>query len=268
MATNQKTVLIAKNLADVLYHTKTVNNLQILGGGTAVDEIKDKTVTLRHLSELTTIEKRERYIDFGSAVTLQQIINLGENKVPPFFYDALLSVGSRPLRNFATLGGNICAGPIKHTLYAPLLALNARLEFKKEKDTLYLPFVNFKEIPEKYVLTKIRVPLDDWEVSVFKRVGPERMITSDSASFVFLVDTQKNMIANIKIVFAGPVVFSFSSLENKLIGNKLPMNKKDIDSIVTEAKILWETNFKAEPTNKILKEQFLNLLEDSLSQLS
>ena len=40
MATKNNTVFMTKNLNDIFYHIKTVNDLQIIGGGTQINKIK------------------------------------------------------------------------------------------------------------------------------------------------------------------------------------------------------------------------------------
>lgn len=267
MQKSNKTVLIAKNISDVFYHVKSVSNIQVLGACTQVEKIEEKSVSIRSIPELKLIEKKERYIDFGPAVTLNEILKFGKNKVPKILYDAILSIANKSIRNIATLGGNICAKGIKHTLWAPLLALNARIELKNQNETKYIYFSNFKEVPKGFIISKIRIPIDEWEIESFKRIGPEGKITENSASFVFLVSTQKDVITNIKIVFAGINVFQSQELENKIIGTRLPLNNKIIDEILKDAKIQYEAIFSEENKNIMLEKQFLNLINYSLYEL-
>ena len=268
MEKNNHTVLIAKTFQDIGYHLNSVHALQVLGGGTWVDSYGEKAVSLRSIEELKTIEKHERYIDFGAAVTIAQMLEMGRTNMPTILYDALSSIGTRSVRNLATLGGNICAKGQKLTLYAPLLALDARLELRNQNDTKNIPFSKFSGVPDGYVLTQVRVPVDDWEVTIFRRVGPLNRISPLSASFAFLVDTQKNIIANIKIAFAGIIVFRSHELENKIIGSRLPLGNKFIDSLVQEAERMYSQQFAAENAEPVLKAQFLSLLQYSLGQLT
>lgn len=276
MQKNNQTVLIAKSLNDVFYHINTVNNLQILGGCTRVNTINEISLTVASIPELLTIDKKERHIDFGPAVTLSQILEIGRNKMPSVLYDAIETVATPAVRNIATLGGNICAScsadgdesAQKLTLYAPLLALDARLEFKNQNETMYVPFNKFTSIPHGFVLTKIRVPFDDWEVAIFRRVGPSNIITPLSAGFVFLADTQKDILANIRIAFAGTILFRSLELENRVIGTRLPLSKRTIDSLIQEAEEQYINTVENHDKFPILKAQFLNLLRYSLEQLT
>lgn len=268
MVKNNQTVLIANTLADVFYHVNSVRNLQIVGGCTAVDTINDTSLTVRNIKELLSIEKKERFFEFGPAVTLASILNLGKTKLPSIFYDTVSSVATPFIRNLATIGGNICAEGQKHTLYAPLLALDARLEIRSKDETKFISLNNFNGIPHGYVLTKIRIPVEDWSIAIFRRVGPSNLITPLSASFAFLADMQKDILLNIKIVFAGTIIFKSHELENKLIGTRLPLSSKNIDSLIQESETEFVNQTENQTYEPILKDQFLNLLRYSFEQLS
>jgi len=268
MQKNSQSVYIANNLSDVLYHLKSVNQLQILGGCTQISKMEDKAVTVAPIEELCGFDKRERYIEFGSAITLSKMLELGRSNVPVVLFDAIETIGTNSIRNQATLGGNICAKGIKHTLFAPLLALDAKLEFKSYSETKNIFFNNFKSIPEAHVLTKIRVPTNDWEVEIFRRVGPSNRISDHSASFVFLVSTQNNIIVNVKVVFAGFVVFHSHELENKIIGTRLPLSQRTISELIKTADELYNKIENIKDSPPILKTQFLNLLQFSFEQLT
>ncbi|MCQ2242500.1 FAD binding domain-containing protein [Treponema sp.] len=265
-----KTVLISKKLADVLFHFKNTNEVQLLAGctGTEIENLKEKSVSIRAIPELTTIDRHERYIEYGSAVTISKMISSGTGKLPEFLLEALLSIGTEQIRNIATIGGNICAKGIKHTLWAPLLALNARLEIKDSSDTKIIQFNKFEGVQEKELLTKIRIPLEEWDIQIFRRIGPTNKLTPLSASFTFLVETQRGMIANIKVVFAGNTVFYSPEFENRIIGTRLPLSEKMIDSLIEEAKVVYKNEKTFENESPIIKAQFLNLLRNSFEQLT
>ncbi len=262
-----KTVFISKSLSDVFYHLKSVSDIQLLAGCTQVKEIKEKSVSLRTIPELNTIDKKERFVDFGSAVTISRILSIGNQKLPIVFEEALKTIGTEAIKNIATIGGNICANDFYHTLWAPLLALNAKLEIRNPSETIYIPFNKFSKLEEKNILTKIRIPLDEWDIEIFKRVGPSNTINRLSASFVFLAKSQHGTIANIKIVFAGKVLFYSPEFENSIIGTKLPISKKNVDNFITKAKEIYKEQNKVYDDELILKAQFLNILRNSFEQL-
>lgn len=265
-----KTVLISKKLADVLYHFKNTNEVQILAGCTETDikNLREKSISIRSIPELNTIERHERYMEYGAAVSISKIISSNAGRLPIFLLEALNSIGTEQVRSLATIGGNICAKGIKHTLWSPLLALNARLEIKDQSDTKIIHFNKFESIPEKAILTKIKIPLEEWDIQIFRRIGPQNSLSPLSAGWTFLVETQRGMIANIKIVFAGSTVFYSPEYENKIIGTRLPLSEKQIDSLIEDVKIVYKNEKTFANVNPILKAQFLNLLRNSFEQLT
>lgn len=261
------TVFISKSVSDVFYHMKNVSEIQILAGCTQTRAVAEKSVSLREIPELNIVEKKERFIEFGSAVTISRMISIGGQKLPHVLAEALETIATEPVRNMGTLGGNICAQDTRHTLWAPLAVLNARLEMKSQNETIFIPFNRFTSVPEKHILTKVRIPLDEWEVEIFKRVGPSSIITPLSAGFAFLVDTQRGMIANIRIAYAGRMFFYSPEFENRIIGTRLPLSEKTTDLLIAEADALYDKQNTGDGCSPILKAQFLNLLRNSFEQL-
>ena len=280
MASNKNTVYIANNLSDVLFHLKTVPNLAILGGCTSVRQWPASSLVIRNINEFRQINLHEHYVEFGTAVTLEQILSLGRKRIPQVLYDAIDTVANPFVRNLATIGGNICADGIYHTLYSPLLALDAQLEIFSLTDAQYIPFSKFVLVPEKCILTRVRVPISDWEVAVFKRLGPEHELTEDSATFTFLATTQKGILSDLRIAFCSNIVIRSRELENTLIGSRLPLTEKAIEQFIGQADALYDEAMSdlmdrtlqndgmIRVVSPMQKDQFLNLLRTSLNQLT
>ena len=178
------------------------------------------------------------------------------------------SIANPFVRNIATIGGNILDSENKNTLYAVLLALDSTLEFKSPNEIKYIKLQNFTEIPEKFVLTNIRVPLNDWDLEIFRRVGPAHKITDTSASFAFLTDSEKSIITNLKIAYSGKITLRCLSLENKMLGIKLPLKANDIEAYVEEAELEFRKAAGKTEYNPVLCQQFLNLMRYSFEQLT
>ncbi len=261
-------VFFANTLADVFYQMKTIKGLKIVCGCTSIDTLPEKSLSIRKIQELKFITKKERHIDFGPALPLSQILALDKSKLPEILYLAVESIANSAVRNIATIGGNICSTGIKHTLYAPFMALDAHLEFRNQNETQLERFNNFTTVPKGFLLSKITVPLEDWEISVFERLGPAHIITENSASFAFLVSTKKSVITNMRLAFAGKITFRSQALENHVIGMKLPLTDKIIELFVKEAADIFDDAAVNIEYNSILRQQFINLTKYSLEQLS
>jgi len=268
MQKTEHTVFFAKTIPELFYQLKAVSGLQVIGGCTRIETVPDKAISIRGIPDLAVITKHERYLDCGPGVVLSDILALGRTRVPDVFLDAVQSVANPIVRNIGTIGGNICAPGIKLSLYASLLALDTHLELRSLTDTMYVPLLNFTGVPPGFILSNIRIPLNDWDISVFRRLGPEHKITDTSASFAFLADNDKSMITNVKIAFAGPVAFRSLELENRLIGARLPLIPRDISALVEAAGKQFDRSAEEITCNPILRRQFLNLTRYSFEQLT
>ena len=263
-----KSVLIARNISELLYQLKINKGLKVVGGCTRIEELPDKAISTFGIKELSQIARHERFLDVGPGATLSTLLAVGQNHLPQILYEALNCIANPMIRNIATVGGNICSPGQKLTLYAPLLALEARLEFKSQNETKLENLQNFKKVPEGFILSNIRIPIVNFDLSIFRRIGPEHSITEQSASFAFLVSTEKNAIIDVSLAFAGPFVFKSKTLENALIGHKLPLTRKDIDLIQKQVAEEFQHAATDQMISDVVKQQFFNLTRYSFGQLT
>ena len=284
-------VYFAKNIHDAAYHLRTVPDLSITAGCTGIMYNKNpcfltfpySLLSVRKVEEAMQINRSERNIEFGAAVTLSRILQIGAKRQPQVLYEAVLTIANPKVRNIATIGGNICTNPMKMTCFAPLLALEAKLEFRtgvekahtsaeKRRSLSEIEIINitqFKSVPKRYFLNKIIVPLEDWDISIFRRVGAVNQITELSASFVFLAKTQKNMLNDLRIAYCGIFSFRKRELENILIGSKLPLSEKTAQNFLEKAENIFDAHISENMISyyPVLKAQFLNLLSNAINSL-
>ncbi len=276
---NDNHVVYAKNMTDVFYYLKTIKNLQLLGCGTVKQhlhrhellELPETALFLRNVDELCQIEKKERYIDFGAAATLSQMLDVGKKKLPSVLYNALMATANPLVRNIATLGGNVCVQERKMTLFSPLLALDARLEYKASlQESYFVPLSKFTTLEPLHVVTKIRVPIEDWDVAIFKKLGPSGEINELSASFTFLARSEKGILTDVRIAFCSIMSLRSDELENRLIGTRLPLSQKLKHEVLEAAAIDFfnQSGFAEPPLHPILHSQYVELLEYSLDMMS
>lgn len=263
-----KSVLIAKNISELLYQLKTNQMLQVVGGCTSLEEMPEKSISTWGIKDLSQIIRHERFLEVGPGTTLAQLLNVGQNHLPQILYEALNCIANPMIRNIATVGGNICCPGHKRTLFAPLLALDAKLVYKSQSETKFEPIQNFKKVPDGFVLTNIHIPLVDSDLSIFRRIGPEQTINELSASFAFLVSTEKNAITDVSLAFAGPFTFKSKSLENALLGHKLPLTHNDVEEIQEQVEQEFQKASTDLMISDVVRQQFINLCRYSFEQLT
>ncbi|MGM0652648.1 MAG: FAD binding domain-containing protein [Bacillota bacterium] len=114
-----------------------------------------KLVDVKALPELNVLEENDQGITIGAAITLNQIAGHGSvlNNVP-ILAEGCHSVGSYPIRNRATLAGNICnASPAADTA-APLYTLEAMINITGPDGTRALPVEEYFTGPGQTALKK------------------------------------------------------------------------------------------------------------------
>lgn len=263
-----KTILYAKSAFELMKIMANNPGTQIVGGCTQIETLPEKYISTHKIKDLAQIIRHERFLDVGPGATLSELLAVGQTHLPPVIFDALNNIATPFVRNIATVGGNICAKNHKHTLFAPLMALDAKLEFKNQNETRTENIRNFKEVPEGFILSNIRIPLLDAELSIFRRIGSERTINERSASFAFIADTEKYSLLKVHLAFAGAFTFHSQELETSLIGKRLPLSQKDIIQIENQV----EQEFAKAATDKMVsdvtQQQFLNLVRYSFEQLT
>lgn len=263
-----KQMLYAKNVNELLSLLKNNQGAVIVGGCTGIEEFPQKAISIKQIKDFNHIVRHERFLTVGPGVTLSQILALGQNHLPQVLYEALQSIANPIIRNMATIGGNIFASGQKHTLYAPLMALDARLDLKNQFEATSESILSFKAIPAGSVLTAIRIPLVDSDLSIFRRIGPEQGISEDSASFAFLAKIEKNSLLNVRLTFAGPFTFHSKEFENSLVGKRLPLTQKDIIQICANAADEFNKTATDKMISDVVRQQFFNLTRYSFEQLT
>ena len=219
----------------------------LYAGGTDIIWRQGKTILnlpsvilcLDKLQELHRITRTEQYLEIGSMVKLNQIILLGK-KVPDVLRICLENIGGVQLRNVATIGGNICSTSRLLDVSAPLTALDAQYEFRNAHNSRWLSASRFHSSEEHAalqsheLLTRIRLPLYQWDYSIYKKFIPEDFFNSEA--LVFLAKAQKSVLSDIRVVYKVNFILRNKGGEDILNGKFLPISRRTADDFIEN----WE----------------------------
>ena len=184
---------------------------------------------LDKLAELHRITRTEHYLEIGSMVKLNKLIWLGKI-VPEILCTCLENIAGIQLRNIATIGGNICCSTRLLDSPAPFTALDAQYELRSAYSSRWVSASRFHDSQEHNVLeneellTRVRLPLHQWDYSVYKKFHCEDKFKSKA--LVFLAKTQKNILSDIRVVYKGDTIIRNKNGESILTGKTLPLNRK------------------------------------------
>ena len=279
---NNYTVNTAKSMAELYTLLQNHTDITPLAGTTGLLKdcrtdrfiLPESILLLKNIPELETIAKRERFIDFGAAATLNTILELGEKNVPAILYQAISLAANPGVRSLATIGGNIAQAPMQNSCLIPLLALDSKIEIRTRKETFWMPLIQYCDESSNvlrhtpHIILRVRVPFEEWTISYYKRLGPIGHITADTASFVFLARAQKNLLSDIKLLFGSKQLIKSKEFENLLTGKGLPIDRRSVGALMKETEDIFNDTFSAAEISEFQKICFLNLIEESIYLLT
>ncbi len=209
-------------------------------GGSPAGVPPTEILYLGQVAELGRIYRTVRVLEIGSALTLNRILSAGRNVIPEALAAALGSVATPSVRNLATLGGNICSACPWNDSLPPLYAIDAQVEVQAASASRWLGIDRFISGPGRTVLrpgellTRIRIPLEDWPLQVYRRVSRHGTASRALVSLCGLARTGRGTVEAVRIALGGvgETVFRSRELEAELEGHRLPLPPARVDALV------------------------------------
>jgi len=242
-----------KNLNDALNHLDNFEgNLKILAGGTDIipairaaklvlsDNIN--ILDIKSIENLNHITFDKKMLRIGAITTLSEIVESDiVRKNFSLLSDAINQIGSLQIRNWATIGGNLCNASPAADAAVPLLALDASLRLQSKEEDRVVPVSKFFIGPGKTalkpneLLTEILIPIQKG-ISVFIKLGRRNTFTLSVISVAVFVQINENIVNYISIALGAvaPIPLRAKNKERILIGKEL--KKENIEEAVRTIK--------------------------------
>jgi CO/xanthine dehydrogenase FAD-binding subunit len=246
-------------------------------GGTNINVKQDKKnangnpifLCIDKLTELHRITRTEHYLEIGSMVKLNKLISLGKI-VPEVLRTCLEFIAGVQLRNIATIGGNICSTANLFDIPAPLVALDAQYEFRNSSNSArWVSAGRFHSATDQTsknnqeLLTRIRLPLHQWDYAVYKKFNRDDYLNSEA--IVFLANTKKNILSEIRVVYKAGTILRNKTSEDIINGKHLPLSLKTADDYIEN----WKEFLKQKPDiSEFTKSTLLNSIQENIYNLS
>jgi CO/xanthine dehydrogenase FAD-binding subunit len=231
-------------------------------------KLPEAIISLARIDELKKISRTERYLEIGSMVCLNDIINLGK-VLPAVLRETLLHIANPQVRNLATLGGNICSSQYRFDTNCPLAALDAEYGLQSAISARSVSAARFTApqglmLNDHEILTKLKIPLEGWDFTAIKKFNPQNTGSPQSGLIAFLGRMQKNILSEARLTFSGQLLLRDKNLESSLSGKQLPLENRDI-SVFVEA---WDGLLEGlKFPDNILRTRILNFIISTLSSL-
>jgi CO/xanthine dehydrogenase FAD-binding subunit len=192
----------------------------------------NRMICLERIEELKGVEDRGEEIFIGPCTTLTQLLEspLIMNHFPVLI-NGLKVLGSPPIRNMGTIGGNIVtASPAGDTL-PPLYVLRAELELKRRASSRRVPIREFfKGLGETTlkpgeVLTALWLrKCPDFNLHHYEKVGQRKALAIAIVSLAALIKiSEGGMVEEIRLAWGSvaPTIVTSTEIEAMLTGNRL-----------------------------------------------
>lgn len=268
--------LTAKNINEAL-ELKLKHNAIIFAGGTdlmvehlrgsnLIAKFERPVLFINEVDELKGIKEDENNIIIGALTTFDEIIK--SSITPQVLKDSALGIAGPPIRNIATIGGNICnASPSADSLPS-LYAMDAVLRLKgknsqrevKIKD--FITGVSKTIIKDDEILTHIVIPKQNYEYSFYRKIGTRKANALSKLAMCALV-CRENDKYRFKISFCtlGVTVTRDESIEEKFITSNIDDWKNKIKDIQEAYSVIMKPRDSARSTALYRKKCALNLIK-------
>jgi CO/xanthine dehydrogenase FAD-binding subunit len=187
--------------------------------------------------------------------------------VPEALSRCLKNIGGTQLRNIATIGGNICCPSRRLDASAAMVALDAQYELRSGQNIRWISAARFSSLPgptmlkEQELLTRIRVPLDRWDYSIYKKFSSD----GGNKVAVFMIKTLKNVLTDIRVVYKTDSILRDKNSESILTGKAIPFSRHAASAFVES----WEHFLSGIPDiDDLSKRELLTFVDLNVYNLS
>lgn len=215
-------------------------------GGTTLMTMEDRpwsdkpqpVLALHRVQELRSITGSDRYIELGACVSLQSILELPKRRSLGPLKRAILDIGTTPIRNMATIGGNLAARSRFMTCYPVLACMDAALETRDASGARWSNIQHIMDadgrpsFPASTLLTRIRIPTSYWDNYCVRPMGDDGYPDSGSFTFAGVARLEKSTIVELRVCAAGSHFIRSRDAELELVGKRLPLGHKETDSLL------------------------------------
>ncbi|MEI0477017.1 FAD binding domain-containing protein [Brachyspira pulli] len=267
---------IAKNIDEAL-DLKSKHDAIVFAGGTdlmveylrgsnLIAKFEKPVVFINSINELKGIKEDENNIIIGAATTFDEIIK--SDLTPQVLKESASGIAGPPIRNIATIGGNICnASPSADSLPS-LYAMDTVLRLKskdsqrdiKIKD--FITGVSKTTIKDDEILTHVIIPKKNYKYSFYRKIGTRKANALSKLAMCALA-LKENDKYRFKISFCtlGVTVTRDESIEEKFASSNIDDWKNNINSIQEAYAAIMKPRNSARSTALYRKQCALNLIK-------
>ncbi len=227
-------------------------------------------LNLDKIDELKGIEISANKITIKAMTSIDQIFNSNELlEALPIFKKVCRNISTQPIRNVATIGGNLTCRYTWTEMPAVMIALKAQLHFiAKDKKLSKLESEEFfkKLAKTDEILTSIEIPNTTNRICSYQRATKTGTVDIPMLSLIISATSNQNTLTDVRVSINNCTQFAQrdTTLENFLEGKTLTEEtiKNALENITTEIYDTRSTDYKQHMFRVSIK----NALNDLMNQ--
>jgi CO/xanthine dehydrogenase FAD-binding subunit len=192
------------------------------------------------VEELKRVSRTDRYAELGAGCSLARIVEVGRNVLPGSFVQAFSTVAPMGVISLATIGGNLSVEDHVLMSYPLILAAESRIELRRHGNARWIPAGRLRDeqgrltLESGEIISRIRVPLESWNVQVFASFGRPYIWESEPVVFAGLAKTEAGLVDDFRMVFSAHdrILFRNRELEAELVGRRAPLPAREAQGFI------------------------------------
>lgn len=216
------------------------NKARLLAGGTdLIPKMKKRAITAEIIIDLNRIPGLAGIEIRGDRLHIRGLTRLAEIKESPLVKEkapalaqAIGLMASPPIRNRATIAGNLCTASPAADTAPPLLVLDALVKMESIQGERIVPLAEFFLGPEKTVkrpdeiLTEVIIPVQEGN-SAFMKLGRRKAFTLAVVSAAAFARTRKGKFEEVRVALGAvaPIPMRVRMVEEALKGSEIDERK-------------------------------------------
>jgi len=239
----------------------------------AARKFEKPVVLIGDLNELKGIYEFEDRYEIMAGATLTEIVH--DTRLPNYLREPIKQMASPPIRNIATMGGNVCNAAKVADSIPVLFALNARVVLIKSGGERTLPIEEFMigkyktMLEEDELLYKIIVPKVKCNIYNYKKLGTRKGSILSKLSFLGIANVEEGKLTefSVSIGAINDRPLCSISLEKKIMGMDSYELAKEKASIVASYKALMDGQTDKRSTKEYREKTACKFIEVFLNEI-
>lgn len=207
------------------------------------NKLNQEIIYLGGMEELHRFQRNDRFAEFGSMVTLDEIISTGKTVLPKVLIDNIENIGSRLITRRATIGGALATSGMTTTFPGTLIVLDANVEVKFiKKKRLHSRWMQLTRLldrnghlvlPPQGMISRVRIAFTDKNYQKFSSIGSFMTKAEDAVSVAFATTLNQDVLMNPTIAFTYPklgILYS-RDVDNVFSSLRFPLDDKEYRSL-------------------------------------